>query len=86
MIFHLLLSKGDDNISAREKMRKVIERTDILEDWQAGALASCFAWHYPNGSVCEPADSGVLRIASASFGNLLSAMEGGFRDAAANHC
>lgn len=85
-IFHLRLSQDDNTVSAREKMRDIIERTDILGDWQAGGVGACFAWHYPNGSVREWTENGVLRIASASFGNLLSAMEGGFQDAAANNC
>ena len=53
-------------------------------DWQIAAVASEIAWHYDH-VVRMITDDGMLNVLSASFGNIISAMEGGMHDAISNN-
>lgn len=83
-IFHLKLDEKDDMVTAREKMRLVIDGGNRFGDWQIAAVASEIAWHYDH-VVRMITDDGMLNVLSASFGNIISAMEGGTHDAISNN-
>lgn len=79
-IFHLNLGEKDDMVTAREKMRLVIDEGNRFGDWQIAAVASEIAWHYDR-VVRMKMDDGTLNVSSASFGDIISAMEGGVHNA-----
>ncbi len=81
LLFHLYLNEDDDMVSAREKMRDVIEKTSLLGDWKIASVSSEFAWHYEK-TAFETLDGGMLAVPSASYSDIIAAMEGGARDAA----
>lgn len=82
LLFHIVLDEKDDMATAREKMRDVVEKTELLGDWQIASVSSDFAWHY-DGKTKTTLENGVFSIPSSSFGDIISAMEGGARDASA---
>lgn len=83
-IFHMYVKAEDTIITAKEKMRDIIEKSDFFEGWHACSIAPSFATHYPNGVVSLVLQDGVKRIVSASFDDILSAMERGECDAASD--
>ncbi len=82
LLFHLLLEECDDMVAAREKMRDLIEKNCYLTDWQVASVSSDFAWHYEKNAR-KLLDNGILAIPSSSYGDIISAMEGGVRNASA---
>ena len=82
-IFHLRLDEGDDIVSAKEKMRAVIDSGAYFGDWQIGAVASEIAWHYEYPTIVTLPD-GRVSAPSSSFMDIISAMEGGASYAASN--